>query len=350
MAVAIGGLMFSTANALFVRQAHADLLRQNQSVAHEIDDLTDRAAAALLIARNSPAFDRYFETDATDEVGRGSALRDIERQVVYLQRTFAIDEICVIDANGVEIARGVLGELAGPQDLSDEEASAPFFAPTLALPNGEVYRSGEPYMSPDTNRWVVAHATPIVLADGRRVGILHFEIPLAWFATKVQDASLVGGSSYLFDRGGHLLVHPDLADVVPDPEVDGAAHHGEPGVGFPHAAAWGSPAFRSMATEMLQNGSGAATRQDPSYQTEVMYQPVFADRWIVATELPHAVIYEPGAQLLRATLVIATPLLAVAVLLMVWYTARLLAPLRRLASALGAIAAGELHAAGVGRR
>ena len=44
MAVGIGALMFSTANALFVSQARAELQRQNDSVAHEIDNLTDRAA------------------------------------------------------------------------------------------------------------------------------------------------------------------------------------------------------------------------------------------------------------------------------------------------------------------
>jgi hypothetical protein len=55
MAVAIGALMFSTANALFVRQARADLNRQNQAVDHEIDNLTDRAAESLLIVRNNPA-------------------------------------------------------------------------------------------------------------------------------------------------------------------------------------------------------------------------------------------------------------------------------------------------------
>src|SRR5690348_4921187 len=176
VAVAIGALMFSTADGLFVRQARADLQRQNQAVAHEIDELTDRAAASLLIARNSPAFNHYFEADPTDSNARATALSDIQSLVLYLQQTFAIDEICVIDANGAEVARGVLGELAGSEDLSADEADNPFFGPTLALDNGQVYRSTEPYVSPDTHRWVVAHATPIVLPDGRHAGILHFEI------------------------------------------------------------------------------------------------------------------------------------------------------------------------------
>jgi diguanylate cyclase (GGDEF)-like protein len=336
--------MFSTANALFVGQARADLQRQNQSVANEIDNLTDRAAASLLIARNNPAFERFYAADPSDTTARAAALNDIQQLMVYLQHTFAIDEICLIDADGVEDARSVLGELAGAEDLSDAEAENPFFAPTLALDNGEVYRSTEPYLSPDTNRWVVAHATPIVLADGRHVGLLHFEIPLEWFAAKVRDTSLTGGSSFLLDRDGHVLVHKDLGEVIPDPQVDLGSHHGDAGVGFPHAWTWGTAGFRTMATKILQNAvAGTATFDDAGEGSEFVYQPVFAGHWILATELPRSVIYQPGAKLLRDTLVIVVPLLSVAVLLMLWYSARLLAPLRRLSQAPAAIGAGDLE-------
>jgi diguanylate cyclase (GGDEF)-like protein len=348
MAVALGSLMFSTADALFVRRANADLERQNQAVAHEIDDLTDRAAASLLIARNTPAFNRFFEASPSDTVTRSTALRDIQHLVVYLQRTYAIDEICVIDAQGAEIARGVLGQLAGPEDLSTDEASTPFFAPTLALNDGEVYRSTEPYVSPDTHRWVVAHATPIVLEDGRHVGILHFEIPLEWFARTLNERSLPGGSSYLLDRDGHVLVHNDLSVVTPEVEGDAVSHHDEPGIGFPHALTWGTPGFRAAAAVMLRNEAGTQTYDDTDEGFEVVYQRVFAGNWIVATELPRSAIYEAGAQLLRDTLALAGPLLAVAVAAMLWYSARLLAPLRRLSVALAAIGAGNLeHSTGI---
>jgi diguanylate cyclase (GGDEF)-like protein len=59
------------------------------------------------------------------------------------------------------------------------------------------------------------------------------------------------------------------------------------------------------------------------------------------------VIYEPGAQLLRNTLVIVVPLLGLALALMVWYGARLLAPLRTLAAALRAVGSGRLQTLGI---
>src|SRR5438477_4799293 len=49
MALALGALMFSTANGLFLQQARAELQRRNQSAAGDIDDLTARAAQALLL-------------------------------------------------------------------------------------------------------------------------------------------------------------------------------------------------------------------------------------------------------------------------------------------------------------
>jgi diguanylate cyclase (GGDEF)-like protein len=346
MAGATAALMFTTANGLFVGQAHAELDRQNQAVASEINNLTDRAAASLLIARQNPSFDRFYGADAPSESSRQDALADIQRTILYLQRVFAIDEICVIRANGVEDARCVQGTLAGVNDLSSDEADNPFFAPTLALEDGEVYRSTEPYMSPDTDRWVVAHATPIILADGRRVGLLHFEIPLDWFAVKVMDRTLTGAYSFLLDREGHLLVHPQLggASEVERPRpgaVNDETH------AFPHSTAWGSSDFRTMAAEMLSRGGGTTSYADAVDTYEVVYQPVFAGHWIVATVLPHTTIYHSAARLIRDTLVIVVPLLTLALVLMVWYGTRLLTPLRTLARALHAIGAGQLQTLGI---
>ena len=59
MALALGTLMFSTANGLFLQQARAELLRRNQGVADNINNLTQRAAESLLLARQDPAFDAY---------------------------------------------------------------------------------------------------------------------------------------------------------------------------------------------------------------------------------------------------------------------------------------------------
>jgi hypothetical protein len=94
MAVAIGALMFVTANTSFVKQARADVERQSQAVASEIDNLTDAPRASLLVARQDLGFDRFYEADESAETERAAALVQIQHTILYPQRVFAIDEIC----------------------------------------------------------------------------------------------------------------------------------------------------------------------------------------------------------------------------------------------------------------
>jgi signal transduction histidine kinase/FixJ family two-component response regulator len=339
MAFALGALMLSTANGLFVQQARAELLRRNQATADDINGLTERAAQALLLARQDPAFDDFYSAEP-GSAERAAARKVIERQVLYLQKLFDIDEICLIDASGAEDVRGVGGTIASEDQLSPNETDTPFFAPALALPDGEVYRSSEPYLSGDSNDWAVAHATPIVLADGRHAGVLHFEIPLEWFAAKLYAPTSDGGYSFLMSRDGHLLVHPQLVDR-PRPAQEGALDSLDEHA-FPHVETWGSDQFRALVPQMLSGRSGTAAYADATDTFEVAYQPVFGDGWVVASVVPHSAIFAPAVELLRRTLVIALPLLILAVGLMIWYGTRLLAPLQLLAGALRAVGEGDL--------
>ena len=227
MALALGALMFSTANGLFLQQARAELLRRNEGVADDINGLTERAAQALLLARQDRAFNTYF-TAEPGSPERAAARRAIEDQVLYLQKLFDIDEICLIDASGVEDVRGVGGVIARDDQLSPDETANPFFAAALAMLDGQVYRSSDAYLSEDSNDWAVAHATPIVLADGRHAGVLHFEIPLDWFAALLRTPSGDSGYSFLVSRSGHVLVHPQLVSRPrpsdPGPSDDADEH------------------------------------------------------------------------------------------------------------------------------
>jgi signal transduction histidine kinase/HPt (histidine-containing phosphotransfer) domain-containing protein len=336
MAVALGGLMYSTASTLFVEQARAELRSRNAATADNINGLTERAAQALLLARQDPAFDAYFSS-GTASAERTAARQVIERQVVYMQKIFDIDEICLIDASGAEAVRGVGGGIAA--DLSADESDNPFFGAALALADGQVYRSSEPYLSEDSDDWAVAHATPIVLGDGRHAGVLHFEIPLKWFAKLLTSTSTDGGYSFLMSRQGVLLVHPQLvvrARPTPmgEPDDDDGA--------FPSATNWGSPEFRALVPRMLGGDAGTASFRDGDDTYEVVYQPVFDDKWVVVSVAPHRGISERGFELLRRTLAVALPLLLLTLTLMIWYGTRILAPLQRLARALRAVGEGDL--------
>jgi methyl-accepting chemotaxis protein len=349
MASALTALMLSNANDLFVSQGRAELQRQNQEIAGEIDALADKAASSLLLARQDPAFNKLYEaTDAGDEEARAAALQDIDNEMLYLQKVFAIDEICVIGTNGAEDARCVKGVMAADDDLSSDESDNPFFKPTMETRPGQVYRSEQPYFSPDIHDWVLGHATPIDLPDGRRVGLLHFEIPLEWFAQKVEAASPIGGYSFLMTRDGLLLDHPALTDPRrvdhPRPHEDGEQAEEDEQV-FPAASTFGSTSFQQLVQTMLHDAdqTGTTTFQDSSDSYEVVYQPVFGGNWMLATVLPHSAIYAPVTALMRQTIMVAVPLLILGVILMTLFAGRMVAPLRNLTRALRGLAEGDLE-------
>ena len=372
MALAVGGLMFAVANELLASQAEAQLRRDDESVATRIDAFTDKAGSTLLMARQNPAFDRYFEAvreegapaadaaplnesaepldeessaAAEDEApqadgpksAREAELADIQQVLIYLQRQFGIGEICVIDADGVEIARNVLGTLAAADDLSHDESGNPFFEPTMALNSGQVYRSTLPYFSKDLKTWAIAHSTPLVLADGTHAGVLHFEIPLQWFADRVQQGDGRESYSFLLTREGRLLLHPALQNVVRSPQAD------EPQVSFPLATEWGSPSFRRLASAMLSGQPGTGSFQQDGETYHVVYRPSFGGNWIVASVESDAAVSGPARDLLTRTFGVALPLLMVAALLMIVYSGRLTSPLRHVTRALRQIAAGEIQ-------
>jgi putative methionine-R-sulfoxide reductase with GAF domain len=333
IAIAVSAPMYFAANTLFTRQAETALDHQNEITAGEIDSLSVRASSDLLLARQNAAFNQLYLT--RDQ----AALEAVQQQLLYLQDRFAIDEICVIAASGAEFARCVQGKLAGVDELSPDETSNPFFVPTLALADGEVYRSPIPYVSSDTHRWVVAHATPIVLPDGTKAGIFHFEVPLVWFAAKVDSNELAGGYSFLMTKDGQMLAHPKIDEMRRAAGIDPS---NPDTAGFPIVAAWGSDDFHKLIERMKSGQAGRGTYRDGQETYAAVYQPVYGGQWVIATVLPQSVIYQPASDLLRQTLIITIPLLLLAVGLMLWYTAWLIAPINRLTDAAQQIADGDL--------
>ena len=103
---------------------------------------------------------------------------------------------------------------AASADLSPDESTDPFFAPTLGLGTGQVYQAAA-YMSPDTRDLVISNSTVLPgLPDGEKA-IVHFEVSMASFADISSDPSITflivdattgmtiaeSGSSVAFDDG-----------------------------------------------------------------------------------------------------------------------------------------------------
>ncbi|MEO7223091.1 MAG: cache domain-containing protein [Devosia sp.] len=137
-----------------------------------IKTLHDKATLAIVQVAQDPAFPTYFEAAHLGQHDHAhEAKARIDNISLATQAKFQVEEMCLIDINGAEVSRIVKNQIA--YDLSLEEASAAFFAPSFARPPRSTYIAPL-YMSPDVDRWVLAYTTPIEL-NGEKVAILHYE-------------------------------------------------------------------------------------------------------------------------------------------------------------------------------
>ena len=140
---------------------------------------------ALLMSSNPSFGDFYAQPGSRTEkiAAQGPTIDRVHRALSYLETLYPgqIGEVCFIDASGVENARVVRGTKALPSELSDESKNA-FFKPSFEERLGGVYQS-PPYVSPDTNEWVIGTTTPISGPSGAVAGIVHFELTIDSFRT-----------------------------------------------------------------------------------------------------------------------------------------------------------------------
>jgi diguanylate cyclase (GGDEF)-like protein len=153
--------------------------------AQVLEDYFSRAQSIDLLTASNPAFRRFYQLpgDRAAKVrAGGQVLNEVNEALGYLEELFptSIGEACFIDRAGPENARMVRGVRATPKDLSPDESGNSFFSPTFALDHGKVYQA-RPYVSPDTNEWVISNSTLMPTPDGSRRAIVHFEVTIESF-------------------------------------------------------------------------------------------------------------------------------------------------------------------------
>ncbi|MEO5330805.1 MAG: response regulator [Magnetococcus sp. YQC-5] len=170
-----------------------EMRRQVEIVVHEMDSIDVSARRDMLLAIENPYFYEYFQTTKIIEsLPASSANLDelsakqkerrsaLESMSTLLQKRYFIEEACLVDKFGREHLRVVHGKKEPEENFSTTEQDTPVFAPSFALSKGEIARS-EPYISPDTQKWVMAYTSPVVMPDGTKPAFFHIEVPLSTF-------------------------------------------------------------------------------------------------------------------------------------------------------------------------
>ena len=218
LALVVGVALIPASLWAAVSSHRNDVAAQKRALANEADKQAEslrvyfaRARSLTEVMGANPAFTEFYELPGARRAkvrAHGPVVRQAERALSFLEKLFpdSIGEACFIDRRGPENARAVKGHIAPLSDLSPDETGNPFFKPTFALRAGEVYQA-RPYVSPDTNEWVIANSTPVMApgAAGNNA-IVHFEITIESFRRNAAQSSERFDVAIVDARTGRVIV------------------------------------------------------------------------------------------------------------------------------------------------
>lgn len=334
LAVVLGIVVVSRVGDQVAQEGESLLERRATQESAALQELMAAASRDIRLARQNVIFEEALAHTSGQLLPSDRQL--IEAAITYLGDRYQVDEICVIRANGLETARWVGGTGVAPvSELSpDERLNNPALIPTVPLPDDSFYQS-EPYISPDSNRWVIGTATPIVLPSGEHAGILHFEIPIQRFDDELTGTAF-GGSSYglLLDQAGHLLSGPQLSDfrsaqrIPTDPKT----------AAFPLARGSGSISWQHAVESMLSSPSGTVSFDDGGVSYRASYRSIPGSDRVVAIVSPTSELYADAERDRLILGITVGPLILLIILVSGWFTHRLTGANRRLETTNGLLA------------
>ncbi|MBF0340092.1 MAG: methyl-accepting chemotaxis protein [Magnetococcales bacterium] len=334
--------------------------------------LHEKAKDMLLMSMQYPGFEEYFTLPESRESNRyeekegkkiiqfSSNQRDLKNKIdtwiQKLQHMYPIVETCVIDTSGQEHTRLTLGAVADDDDFSSEEGSSGFFAPTFKLNKNEVHIE-YPYMSHDAKQWVFAYTSPIVLADGAKPALYHFEIPISLFQETIQNHAVAKegqalkglGSkrTFILDPTGMIIADSHRPfDINLHAGVDIESEHklADYLPGFTTISENG--AFSALIDKMKRGESGEGQFEDHGGLHYMVYQPLPVFGWSIARIESHDALLQLSDESLtsmtRATLVIVLVAMGFAIVMIVLTARRISRPLTRLTREVRNMATGDL--------
>ena len=143
----------------------------------------ERAGAIGLLTAQDDIFRDFFKDPGSTRqkvAADGRSRQEIVDLLAYVQTLFpgSVARSGYVDARtGEEIAEVVNGSASPPITLEpNADVRLPFFEDVLSLPPDWLYQS-KPYFSSETNEWVLANGTTVVV-NGKKRGVLYYELRL----------------------------------------------------------------------------------------------------------------------------------------------------------------------------
>lgn len=241
-----------------------------------ISTIHTKAKRALANAAQDHSFAAYYT--AHDDQGRHDARQRIEQVSLATQSRFHVEEMCLIDASGPEIARITGNTVAPDADLSADESGASFFGPAFAESPRHV-SVARPYMSPDANKWVLAYATPVVV-EGDRKAILHYEHGLDVYRDAVNNG-LSGDRRFLLivSEGGFVI-----SDSRADIDLEKRGDKEDPAAYFRHIRDMSPKGLARVYQSVGEKRTGVTTISEDGSDYGIAYAVVEGGLILLAVE------------------------------------------------------------------
>jgi diguanylate cyclase (GGDEF)-like protein/PAS domain S-box-containing protein len=323
LALGAGAITVVEVSDQTAREADVRLDRHAEAIAQDVAALFANASRDVRLARRNPTYDSVLSNTWTAVTSAERAT--VDTSLTYVANRYRVDEICLIRSTGAEVGRWNGGSTAAPADLSVDESGNPFFEPAMRLTDDQVFVT-DPYVSPDSGRWVYGFATPVVIASGVPTGVLHFEIPLARLAEVVADEPFgTAGLTVVVDREGRIVSAPLGAPLRTGSAID-VAQVAAPNTPLPTVADAMTAGWRAAFDAAIAGGDVAplTTVADAGDQPiRVASHAVPGTGLFVVSVSPFHALYADVDRTRLNLIATVGPLLLILVALSVWYSRRL---------------------------
>jgi len=285
--------------------------------------VTEEMKASRVVERTEAFFDQIttnlftLVNDEDFKMGRSSTrMNNLLENLLY--QSDYLWELTLLDERGKEKIKVSKYKVIGSDDLKNQSKSEMFGVAS----KGKTYY-GEFFLTKDIVP-TMGIAVPVNEYKGKPVGVLSAKIHLRYLWNLIPQIQIgKEGSTYVVDKEGNLIAHPDTRRVLL-------------GLNVRHLP---------MVDQVVSGKEGNLEFEYPDGERVLcIYKSIKKLGWGVIVQVPVREAYGPLEQIARTALMWILIGLVIAILLSLFLTRKLTLPIKRLSKEMGKVAKGNLDA------
>jgi PAS domain S-box-containing protein len=284
---------------------------------------TEEMKAGMMVERTEAFFDKITSNllslvNAEDfKIGISSSyIKNLLENLLYQSDT--IWELALLDERGRERMKVSKYKVIGSEDLINQSKTEMFKVASKGIAYYGEFRLTKDMVP------TMEIAVPVEEYKRKPVGVLSAKIHLRYLWNLIPQIQIgKEGSTYVVDKKGHLIAHPDTRKVLLGHNLKALP----------------------LVDQVVSGKEGHLEFEYPGGEKVLcLYKPIKKLGWGVIVEVPVKEAYEPLRQVAHAAFMWILVGLVIAVLLSLFLTRKLTLPIKRLSSGIGEVTKGNLDA------